>query len=225
MKTEKEILSIARLMKQTPLFLRTDKEILLKEAENAQKLCFSKGDVIACAGKNARKLGIIVKGRAQVTKDSGRVKMSVLSKGDVFGAITLFGSNPDFLTDITAAEKCEAVFFSPESVERILSADGETARCYIGYLSDRIGFLNGKIDSYTGTSSGAKLAAWLLKNTENDGEIVLSMTNLCGLLSISRASVYRAFEELQRLGCVERNGKNIKVTDREKLKEYSEGTV
>ncbi len=225
MKTEKEILSIARLMKQTPLFLKTDDHILLKEAENAEKLCFSKGDVIASSGENSRQLGIILKGSAQVTKDSGRVKMSVLSKGDVFGAITLFGNNSGFLTDITAAEKCEAVFFSPESIERILSADGETARCYIGYLSDRIGFLNGKIDSYTGTTASAKLAAWLLKNTEQDEEITLSMTKLCGLLNISRASVYRAFEELQNGECVVRNGKNIKVTDREKLKKYSSGAL
>ncbi len=151
--------------------------------------------------------------------------MSVLSKGDIFGAITLFGNNPGFLTDITAAEKCEAVFFSPESIERILSEDGETARCYIGYLSDRIGFLNGKIDSYTGTTSAAKLACWLLKNTERDEEIILSMTKLCGLLNISRASVYRAFDELENGKCVERNGKNIKVTDREKLKRYSNGTL
>lgn len=225
MKTEKEILSIARLMKQTPLFFKTDDSILEREAEKAEKLCFSKGDIIASSGENSRKLGIILKGRAEVTKDSGRVKMSVLSKGDIFGAITLFGNNPGFLTDISAAEKCEAVFFSPESIERILSQDSETARCYIGYLSDRIGFLNGKIDSYTGTSSSAKLACWLLKNTQQDEEIILSMTKLCGLLNISRASVYRAFEELENAECVVKNGKNIKVTDREKLKRYSDGTL
>lgn len=225
MKNEKEVSSIARLMKQTPLFLKTDDNILKREAEKAEKLCFSKGDIIASSGESSRKLGIILKGRAEVTKDSGRVKMSVLSKGDIFGAITLFGNNPGFLTDITAAEKCEAVFFSPESIERILSEDGETARCYIGYLSDRIGFLNGKIDSYTGATSSAKLACWLLKNTEQDEKIILSMTKLCGLLNISRASVYRAFDELENGGCVERSGKNIKVTDREKLKKYSNGTL
>ena len=32
MKTEKEVLSIARLMKQTPLFLKTNDDILLREA-------------------------------------------------------------------------------------------------------------------------------------------------------------------------------------------------
>ena len=225
MKTEKKVLSIARLMKQTPLFLKTNDDILLREAQNAEKICFSKGDIIASSGENSRKLGIILKGRAEVTKDSGRVKMSVISKGDIFGAITLFGNNSGFLTDITAAEKCEAVFFSPESIERILSEDGETARCYIGYLSDRISFLNGKIDSYTGTSSSAKLACWLLKNTQQNEEIILSMTKLCGLLNISRASIYRAFDELENGECVERNGKNIKVTDREKLKRYSNGTL
>lgn len=225
MKTENEILSIARLMKQTPLFFKTDDDVLIREAERAEKLCFSKGEAIASSGESSRGLGMILKGSASVTKDLGRVSMSVLSKGDVFGAVTLFGSNPVFLTDITAAEKCEAVFFSPESVERILSEDGETARCYIGYLSDRIAFLNGRIDSYTGATSGAKLACWLLKNTREDEELTLSMTKLCGLLSISRASVYRAFEELERAGCVVRDGKKIKVTDREKLKMYSEGAL
>ena len=97
-------------------------------------------------------------------------------------------------------------------VDKLISLDNTVSFNYITYLSQRVGFLNSKIEGYITPSAEEKLLLYLRKNCdENDGkcEISVSMTELSRVLHISRASLYRVIEALEKQGKICRDGKKI----------------
>ena len=67
-------------------------------------------------------------------------------------------------------------------------------------------------------SAEGKLARYLLTNG-GDGAVTLSATALCQRLGVGRATLYRAFEALERAGAIARAGKTIRVLRPEALEE------
>ena len=60
------------------------------------------------------------------------------------------------------------------------------------------------------TGAEGKLARYLL-TVPSGGPLRLSATDLAKRLGISRASLYRAFDALERTGAIRRTGKRIEV--------------
>ena len=88
-------------------------------------------------------------------------------------------------------------------------------------LSNKIDYLNKLISGYSAQSANAKLAHFLLQNADNDTvSIEYSMTLLSERIGIGRASLYRAIEEFEEAKIITRKGKNICISDIEKLKMY-----
>jgi len=80
-------------------------------------------------------------------------------------------------------------------------------------LSDRIRYLNSKIDSFASGNAINRLAKFLL--AESPCEI--SMQSLSQVLGISRVTLYREMEKLESAGAVKREGKRLYVTDKHLL--------
>ena len=86
---------------------------------------------------------------------------------------------------------------------------------YVRFLSDRIRFLNSKIATFTADSAKSKLMRYLVSQAElqnnPEGNVVLpvSCQKLAESLNIGRASLYRAFEQLENDGLIRRSGKAV----------------
>ena len=83
----------------------------------------------------------------------------------------------------------KVVIIEKGGIDKLIQSDNSVAFNYITYLSERIGFLNSKIEGYTKPSAEEKLLLYLQKNSDNvDGkcEISVSMTELSSVLHISR---------------------------------------
>lgn len=191
---------------------------------------FERGEPICLPGERSGSLGMLVEGSAQVSKGgaSRRVLMSTLQKGDLFGAVTLYGANDYYLTRITARTPCTALFLSRELVDAMLLQSPRLTRQYIAYLSNRIYFLNSKIDSFTGGTAESRLAAYLLANVRQEGggaevRLCTGMNQLTQSLDIARASLYRAFERLEEAGAIRRDGRLIAILDLERLRACCDG--
>lgn len=214
-----------------PIFKNCSRELLLNalnESGGAAEIKYAKGEIICSPDKNDRRLYVILKGGAQVTKEKNgrRVIMSALSKGDVFGAASLYCERDYFMTTVTADEKCKALSLSREFTDYIFKHDISVAEDYISFLSDRIYFLNERIDAFTGGTAEQRLAAFIcssVKNSENENTVTLgqSITQLTETLDVGRASLYRAFDELTDVGAIRRDGKNITILNFDKLSEYN----
>lgn len=172
----------------------------------------AKGEVIYDPRHFQRCLGVVLEGSVQVSK--GALIMSVLKRGDLFGAAALFYQRPDYATTLTARTPCRVLLLPQALVEELMGRFPEVCRSYVAYLSERIRFLSGKIDALTAGSAERKVAQYLLSRLDGEwAELDCSATGLAQRLGVSRASLYRALDALEARGAVRRAGKRFRIPD------------
>ncbi|MCI6401076.1 MAG: Crp/Fnr family transcriptional regulator [Candidatus Fimivicinus sp.] len=227
-----QVEAASALLARSPIFWGADsgslKQYLLRSGASFQP--FERGESICLPGTHNDSLGMLVAGSAQVSKGSANhhVLMSTLQEGDLFGAVTLYGTHDYFVTRITARACCTVLFLTKALVDEMILQNPRFARQYIAYLSDRIYFLNSKIDAFTGGSAESRLAAYLIANLVQDRDktyvrMHTSMNQLTQSLDIARASLYRAFEQLEKAGAIRREGRMVSILNLQKLRECCEG--
>ena len=194
-------------------FLFQGAEELLHEAQSLGVIRFSRGDTICDPATAGRALGIVLEGRAEaVAPTREKAVLAVFGPGDTFGAAALFGGG-GYVSRIRAVTACAVVLLPEELLRQWFQRCPQMAVNYIGFLSSRVRFLNGKIAIFTQDSAQHRLYRWLRANCDAAGRLPekLSMTKLAGTLSMGRTSLYRAMEELAEAGLIVRDGKRIEV--------------
>ena len=199
-----------------PLFAGVDGTLLEAALAGAGELSPRRGETIYTQERFRRCLGVLLEGRVRV--DKGTLAMSTLEAGDLFGAAALFSGGADYPTTLTAQTDCRILLIPQEGVRRLIREDGGFAERYVTYLSGRIRFLAGRLGALSAVSAEGRLAQYLINTCGEDGTLTLSAAQLCRRIGVGRATLYRSFEELERAGAIAREGKTIRVTDREKLK-------
>ena len=184
---------------------------------------YEKNEVVYDKTNLSRSLGIVLEGRLRVTKenaDKRPIVMSTLQRGAMFGAAALFNSEPEYATKITAIEHSRVLFLPQRLIKRMIEREPEIAENYIRYLSERILFLNRKIYFLTAGMAEQRLAGFLLDNLAvgEFSEMPMPMHRLADALNMSRASLYRAFDELTASGAVSKQGKLVCINNAELLK-------
>lgn len=198
-----------------PLFGRVDGAQWAAVLAQSQTLAVGRGGVVYAPDRFRRCLGLILRGRVEVRRES--LLMSTLSAGDVFGAAALFSDSSHYPTTLTALTPCQALLIPQEAVRRLLRECPAFAEDYAAYLSGRIRFLSQRLEAVSSPSAEGKLARYLLSA---EGEaLTLSATALCQRLGVGRATLYRAFEALEGAGAIARTGKTIRILRPEALEE------
>ena len=194
-------------------FLFQGAEELLHEAQSLGVSRFSRGDTICDPATAGRALGIVLEGRTEaVAPTREKAVLAVFGPGGTFGAAALFGGD-GYVSRIRAVTACAVVLLPEELLRQWFQRCPQMAVNYIGFLSSRVRFLNGKIAIFTQDSAQHRLYRWLRANCDEWGRLPekLSMTKLAGTLSMGRTSLYRAMEELEGAGLIVRDGKRIEV--------------
>lgn len=196
------------LLAGCPLFQDVDGALLrsLPELEGAGLVRFDPG-VIYSPRHFRRSLGVVLSGLLQVTK--GSLAVSVLEPGDLFGAAALYSDEPEFASTITARGPSRCLMLEQQLVDRLLAEHSQIRENYLRYLTGRIRFLSGRLQTLAQPGVEGKLARYLLAN----GGSSCPATELCQRLGVSRASLYRAFSALEASGLIRRAGKTITVID------------
>ena len=193
-----------------PLLRGVEEPLLeqITQAEGAEFVQFPAGQVVYSPQNFRRCLGVLLSGQLQVTKDT--LAVSVLEPGELFGAAALYSDAPEFATTITAKRPSRCLLLDQSLVDRLLGEQPLIRNNYLHYLTSRIRFLSGRLQSLAQSSAEGRLARYLLSNSR-DGSLTCSATDLAQRLGISRASLYRAFEELEHGGLIFRQGKTITI--------------
>jgi CRP-like cAMP-binding protein len=188
-------------------------------------LSFRSGEVMQTG---EREVGILLSGRGVIySSDKGRqTLLRFISSGDAVGVAGLFANKaPDTRIYACGDGKSEMFFIGRNAFEQLMEeeSDGRFRINLITFLSDRVTFLNSRIDCVTGGSAERRLALFL-KNSpikgNNEIETGMSMTALAHALDIGRASLYRAFDALAEDGVIMREGKTIKILSKDLLDNY-----
>ncbi len=195
-------------LKNHKIFRRAAAETVHKAVENSRTVLFNKGETIFSRGSEEKLLGLIIEGSASVLKD--RLVVSRLSAGEVFGTVTLFGDDEGFVNDIEADGKCTVLFIGSDIVRRMIADEPAVALGYIEYLSNRVYFLNKRIEAFTAGRAEDKLYILLTSGADDTGRCDIgSFSELAKKLDIGRATLYRSLDILEASGKIKRNGKTI----------------
>ena len=213
------------LVSKTELFRGSPPSVLTRilAVSDCTAAEYEKNEVVYDKTNFSRSLGIVLEGRLRVTKenaDKRPIVMSTLQRGAMFGAAALFNSEPEYATKITAIERSRVLFLPQRLIKRMIEREPDIAENYIRYLSERILFLNRKIYFLTAGTAEQRLAGFLLDNLAvgEFSEMPMPMHRLADALNMSRASLYRAFDELTANGAVSKQGKLVCINNAELLK-------
>ena len=199
------------LLAACPLFQKVEGGWLrsLAELEGAGLTRFGPGQVVYDPRHFRRSLGVVLSGQLQVAK--GSLAVSVLGPGDLFGAAALYSDEPEFAATITAKGASRCLMLEQRLVDRLLAEQGQIRENYLRYLTGRVRFLSGRLQTLAQPGVEGKLARYLLGG--GGGSITCPAAELCQRLGVSRASLYRAFSALEEEGLIVRRGKTITVLD------------
>ncbi len=176
---------------------------------------FQKGQLLFSPESFRRELGVVLRGKVQVTKGGGELVVSNLTAGDLFGAAAIFNEEEEYVSTLTAKTPCRVLFFPQQALQALMDQEPQVRWNYIRYLSGRIRFLSDKVDSLIQSSGEKKLASYLLRQMGEGNALRLdcSMTELAARLKVSRASLYRELNKLEAQGLIRREGKEIMILD------------
>lgn len=203
-----------------PLFKGADMHFLSAALDSAgcERIKYKSGEWIFSSKRNENKIGFIEKGKAVVlSEDADRsVILRNLYSGDVFGVSTVFSSTDGFVSNIIAKSPCTILFIDAELLKKLLEEDKNIMFNYIQFLSQRIQMLNKRISCFTAGSSEKRLYFFLegLASSDSTLDLDISMTTLSEMLDIGRASLYRAFDKLEKDGLIIKEGKKIKIANK-----------
>ncbi len=189
---------------------QSEKEKISKTLD--KKISFSKQQEIYNNGM----LGILLSGNATIKRynDIGdSITIRSISSGDLFGSASVFGDWKNGMSSIIAETKCDVLYISEEKFCELIKLYPQISINYITYLSDRIRFLNQKLDTFSANSTEEKLYEYLLSIADSNGDIALKfgMSELARRLNVGRTSLYRDINSLESKKMITRNGRNFKI--------------
>lgn len=199
------------------LFHGVERNLIDRAMLTSSRAAYEKGAVIYTPENYSRSLGFVVRGKVRVAKEA--LVLNILNVGDVFGAAALFSERGDYATTLSAFTECEVVFLPQETVQILLFESNAFVENYVRYLSGRIQFLSTRLDAVSAGTVERKVAQYLLGNADEDMSVSISATCLARRLSISRASLYRAFDVLEKDNAIARDHKCIRIVDITKLQD------
>ena len=206
-------------MKEVSLFLlkgltREELELCQRLAQTEEKT-YCKGDAIYTPQSAQRALAMVMEGHVRVLH--GHVPTNDLVEGDVFGAAALFGTNEDYPSTIVAGSDCRVMYIPQETVVAWMKQVPQVAENYVGFLSDRIRFLNRRLATLTAGQADGKLWRYLLAHRDENGVVYVAegMSALAERLDMGRSSLYRSLDALVLAGRIRRERKKIYILQTE----------
>lgn len=210
------------LLRASPLFSSiSDAE--LQEAVSILKphtASYPRGSVLARAGGSVTSLTLIAEGSAIVFRDAERkVQLNRLTAGDCFGAASLFAGEAKYPTEIVAASPVTCVSFAESDLRALHLRFPASAFDYISFLSDRIRFLNKRIQDFSFGSAEEKIASLLLSSADDSGcANIPNLRAAAESMNVGRATLYRILSAFSDRKLIEKDGKKIHILDETELK-------
>jgi len=192
------------LLQKTALFQNLTPVQLQKLLTDRGRIIeFSAGEVLYDPHHFQRAIGIVLKGLLKVSTEN-EVVLNQLNGGSMFGVAGLFLERDEYVTVIRAIKTSQVFFLTAEDLESLFKQEYTVCQNYLRFLSQRIVFLNQRISSFVATNPAEALYVFLARMA-SAGEmetfhLSISKQEICRQLNISRATLYRAWEQLIQEG-------------------------
>lgn len=194
---------------------------------------FSKNEIIVSAGEKLKGVGVLLSGRADITKElstGNRIILSKIAKGDIFAEVAAFSDREITVATVIASADSEVMFLPPERItqncEKLCAAHNMIIGNLLTLLANKALVLNKKIEYLVIKSIRGKLCAYLLnmyRNTQKQElNIPFNRNELADYLGVSRPSMSRELGRMKEDGLIDYSGRKIILTDLSGIKGYAE---
>ncbi len=180
---------------------------------------YAKGEIILSPGQPTSALYVLCNGQASAysADDSHTVMLRTFKPYEIFGISNLFTDLP-FATKVQARTPCTVLILDRAFLSYLIDNDANVRYQYIAFLATKTLYLNHKIACLTAGSAEKRLAFWLDAQASGDTvTLEIPMSALCTMLDMGRASLYRAFDQLEHDGFIKRDGKAVHLFDRDDM--------
>ena len=162
--------------------IKFDNFFLLKNLSETQKneivstfsspVLFKKGETVYSSHKFKNAVGYIIKGSATASSDNpNETHLKTFSKGMSFGVATLFGGGECYISTITAKTDLEVLFITEDELKTLFQKYPQTAINYITFLSEKVRFLNKKLNVISCSGTENTVYKYLTSLADQNSEI------------------------------------------------------
>ena len=186
-------------------------------AELGEPITVKKGQELYVGGS----LGIIKSGKGSIKRvgdDGHSVTVRTIAEGEVFGSASIFGNRENCKSSIIALCDTKVIYIEESVFKKIMTDCPEISFNYISYLTDRIRFLNRRVDTFSADNTEQRIFEHLVSmSKDGKAEISISMAELARRLNIGRTSLYRGLDALEQNGCIARVKNTVYIKKGESL--------
>ncbi len=191
----------------------------------ASPLCrrYAAKETVVAAGDAFSAIGIVADGCLSITRsgEHRRVIHKQARYAEIFGVSSLFGGEGGFPTTVIAEAASTVLLLDEGSVSRMLIAVPAVARNYISLLTEKIRFLNQRLDTLAGRSAEERVASYLLSRKGAGTTLGITKSALASTLGLGRASLYRILDEMERAEVIRTGRTSIEVLDPRALASFT----
>lgn len=170
-------------------------------------------------------VGIILNGSVEMQKifQSGKVvNLIYKGKGELFAEGTIFSSMPAYPCQVISRENTDVMLLPKDTVIRALADNSTLLANFLTLMSDKLVFLNQKIELLSYCSIQSKIAYSLLHclgTGIHAGTIKLPYTQKAWAehLNVSRPSLCRELKNLCQAGIIQADRRTITILQRDKI--------
>lgn len=182
---------------------------------------YRRGDIISSPSQPPDGIGFILEGECKVSRhrgDAEPLQLNLLPRYSSFGILSVFSDTEEFPTEISASRPTKILFIPKKDMIDLCRGYPDIAMKVIGFMADRISFLNSKVSTFSEKSTLQKLVNYLLTKYRKIGDtITCARTDISTEISVGRASLYRDLATLESEGLIKIESKKIYIIDPEGL--------
>ncbi|MBN1413790.1 MAG: Crp/Fnr family transcriptional regulator [Bacteroidales bacterium] len=214
-----------QILKETLIFNGLDElaieNLLHQKMFRLKKYC--KEEFVAHSNDICDRLMIVIQGsvRGEMTDFSGKtIKIEDIIAPQPLAAGFIFGRNNRFPVDIIANEPSTILILPKDTLILIMQQDNQVLKNYLDAISSRTQFLSNRIRFLSFKTIKEKVAHYILSQIGRDYNTVVlpqSQTNLADFFGVTRPSLARALQEMEREGIIRVERREITLLNKEKL--------
>jgi CRP-like cAMP-binding protein len=184
---------------------------------------YKEGAIVYSAGNSVISFSMVVKGyvKGEMIDIAGRViKIEDITVPGAIAPAFMFGNNNKFPVNVVAVQDTEILMIEKSEFLKLLKENNTILVNFLDMISNRSQFLSDKIRFLNFKTIKSKLAQYLLELAgDKRSEIRLDRTqnDLADYFGVTRPSVGRALGDLEEMGIIETNGKNIRLLKKDDL--------
>jgi CRP/FNR family transcriptional regulator, dissimilatory nitrate respiration regulator len=223
-------INIEALLTHVPLFSDLAADELSRIAHATREVQISKGETLFHRGTPCTGFHLIVYGQIKLifTSAQGNEKIiEIFSQGQSFGEAIMFLDKP-YVVSAQALSDTTLLHISKTALFAEMEHDYNLSRKMLSGMAVRLHLLMGDVESYSLQSGKQRVIGYLLRELpeadQQGQDITLSLQSSKGAiasrLNLTQEHFSRILHELSEHGLIRVEGKNIRISDVDKLRKH-----